>query len=55
MTSKLQIKKSIELADILKAHIADYKKTYPLYPDQYKIIFDLLNCRTAYLGGHIDR
>jgi hypothetical protein len=55
MTSKLQIKKSIELADIFRTHIVDYQKKYPLYPDQYKIVFDLLNCRTAYLGGHIDR
>lgn len=55
MTTKIQIKKSIELADILRTHIADYQETYPLYPDQYKIVFDLLNCRTAYLGGHVDR
>jgi len=54
-TSKLQTKKSIELADILREHIVDYQDKYPLYPEQYKIIFDLLNCRTAYLGGHIDR
>lgn len=44
-----------EMADILRTHIAEYQETYPLYPDQYKIVFDLLNCRTAYLGGHIDR
>ncbi len=28
MTSKLQIKKSIELADILRTHIADYQEKY---------------------------
>jgi len=55
MTNKIQKKKSIEIADILKAHIADYQAQYRLYPDQYKIVYDLLNCRTAYLGGHIDR
>ncbi len=53
--SKFQRKKSIELADILRAHIVDYQDKYPLYPEQYKIVFDLLNCRTAYLGGHINR
>ena len=45
----------LEVADILRKHIADYKDQYPLWPDQRKIVFDLLNCRTAHLGGHIDR
>jgi hypothetical protein len=53
--NKFQREKNIELADILRAHIVDYQDKYPLYPEQYKIVFDLLNCRTAYLGGHIDR
>ncbi|MCP4113269.1 MAG: IS91 family transposase [Desulfobacteraceae bacterium] len=53
--TKLQNKSSVELADILKAHIGDYQKKYQLFPEQYKIVYDLLNCRTAYLGGHIDR
>ena len=55
MTNKIKKKKSIEIADIIKAHVADYQDKYRLYPDQYKIVYDLLNCRTAYLGGHIDR
>lgn len=54
-TSKFQREKSVEIADILRAHIVDYQDKYPLYPEQYKIVFDLLNCRTAYLGGHIHR
>ena len=41
MTSKFQTKKSIELADIFRTHIVDYQEKYPLYPEQYKIIFDL--------------
>ncbi len=52
---KLQKKPTIELADILRAHIGDYQKKYTLFPEHYKIVYDLLNCRTAYLGGHIDR
>jgi len=48
-------KKSVEIADIFKTHIVDYQEKYPLYPEHHKIVFDLLNCRTAYLGGHIDR
>lgn len=45
----------VEVADILRKHIADYQDRYPLWPQQRKIVFDLLNCRTAHLGGHIDR
>jgi hypothetical protein len=46
---------SPEIADIFREHIADYQKTYRLWPDQQKIVSDLLNCRTAQLGGHIER
>jgi hypothetical protein len=30
------------------------KDIYPLWSECRKIVFDLLNCRTAHLGGHID-
>ena len=46
---------SIEVADILSEHIDKYQQTYPLFPEQYKIVCDLLNCRTEYLGGHVQR
>ena len=45
----------LEVADILRKHIDDYQKQYPLWSQHRKIVFDLLNCRTAHLGGHIDR
>jgi len=45
----------IGVAHILEKHIEDYQAQYPLWPEHRKIVFDLLNCRTAYLGGHIDR
>ena len=45
----------LEVAHILERHIEDYQDQYPLWPEHRKIVFDLLNCRTAYLGGHIDR
>ena len=48
-------KPSVEVADILKLHIVDYQNDYPLFPEHYKIVYDLLNCRTAYLGGHIEQ
>lgn len=48
-------KKSLEIADILHHHMSDYRAKYPLWPEHKKIVSDLLNCRTAHLGGHIDR
>jgi len=44
----------LTVAHILKEHIADYQTQYPLWHEHRKIVYDLLNCRTAYLGGHID-
>ena len=48
-------KNRMEVADILKKHIGDYQNQYPLWPEHRKIASDLLNCRTAHLGGHIER
>jgi len=48
-------KKRPEVADILHKHIGDYQNKYPLWPEHRKIVSDLLNCRTAHLGGHIER
>ena len=48
-------KPHLEVADILRLHIAEYRKAYPLAPDQYRIISHLLHCRTSTLGGHIER
>ena len=45
----------LELAHILHKHIGDYQNQYRLWPEHKKIVSDLLNCRTAHLGGHIDR
>ena len=54
-TAKLHKRTGVELADILKNHIVDYQKTYTLYSEHFKIVSDLLNCRTSFLGGHIAR
>jgi hypothetical protein len=48
-------KKTPEIAHILHHHMDDYKAEYPLWPEHRKIVSDLLNCRTAHLGGHIER
>ena len=48
-------KNRLEVADILRKHIGDYQSQYPLWSEHRKIVSDLLNCRTAHLGGHIER
>ena len=45
----------LTVADILITHINDYQDQYPLWSEHRKIVYELINCRTAYLGGHIDR
>lgn len=44
----------IEVADILREHISDYQARYKMPPEHYKVVYDILNCRTSYLGGHIE-
>ncbi|MBU1169805.1 MAG: IS91 family transposase [Proteobacteria bacterium] len=44
---------SPELADILRRHISDYRQHYALHPEHYKVVGDIMQCRTAYLGGHM--
>ena len=48
-------KDQLEVARILSKHIGHYQKSYHLWPEQRKIVSDILHCRTAYLGGHIER
>jgi hypothetical protein len=56
MTQIIKPKKNrLEVADILHKHIDDYENKYPLWPEHRKIVSDLLNCRTAHLGGHVER
>jgi hypothetical protein len=46
---------SFEVAAILRQHGEDYRQTHHLGPGQQKAIDDILACRTAQLGGHVDR
>jgi hypothetical protein len=48
-------KPKLEVADILRQHIAEYRNEYPLEPDQHRIVSHLLHCRTPTLGGHMER
>lgn len=47
--------KRLGIAHILRNHIVDYQQQYPLWPQHRKVVYDLLNCRTPYLGGQVDR
>ena len=47
-------KQSIELADIFSSHAKDFLEKHELCPEQQKAFNDIIQCRTAALGGHID-
>jgi hypothetical protein len=48
-------KPTLHLAAILREHLKDYQNSYPLSPDQHRIVSHLINCRTPNLGGHLHR
>jgi len=52
---KLSSVNNWEVADIFRRHIGDYLKRYKMPPEHYKVVYDILNCRNAYLGGRVDR
>lgn len=44
-----------DIADIVRAHRAELESVYTLSPEQKRVLTDIANCRTAALGGHLDR
>jgi hypothetical protein len=46
---------SLELADIVRAHGPAYRENHPLSPQQAKVLNRIATCRTAALGGHVER
>lgn len=42
----------VELADIVRAHAADYRRTHGLSRAQHRALDAIASCRTAVLGGH---
>ncbi len=44
----------IEVAHLIAEHLDTYKQRYALTPDQSAVVRDLVRCRTAALGGHLD-
>ena len=45
----------LELADILRTHAPAYRATHTLIPIQERALRDIMQCRTAALGGHLYR
>lgn len=48
-------KQKFEIADIFNAHAATFLKKHTLCPEQQKAFNAIIQCRTAALGGHIQR
>ncbi len=48
-------KQNIELADILSGQATDFLRNHSLCAEQLKAFNAIVQCRTALLGGHIDR
>jgi hypothetical protein len=44
-----------DLADIVRAHRAELASTHALTREQKRVLTDIAQCRTAALGGHLDR
>jgi hypothetical protein len=46
--------RKLEVADILRAHSDVYRQTHRVSPNQAKAMRNIIACRTAALGGHVD-
>jgi hypothetical protein len=44
----------VEVADILRLYGDAYREQYPVSPEQRLVMRDIVQCRTAALGGHVD-
>lgn len=45
----------LRVADVFRAHGAEYDRTHSIAPHQAKAVRHILTCRTAALGGHLHR
>lgn len=53
---KLPLEKpKLEVADIFRDHSEAYRANHPLPASYLKVMHDIEVCRTAYLGGHIEK
>ncbi len=46
---------TLEVADIFRHHGAAYRKAHPLSYEQLRVMRAIETCRTAVLGGHVER
>ena len=46
-------RKKAEVADVLDEYGSEYLKTHRLCPDQQKAFQAIVNCRTSFMGGHL--
>lgn len=46
-------KPKYEVADVLELYLNDYLEEYGAHIDQWKVIYAIVNCRTAELGFHV--
>jgi hypothetical protein len=46
---------ALTVADIFRAHWPDYRRHYPVTPDQARVAGAIMACRTPQLGGRIDQ
>jgi hypothetical protein len=44
-----------EVADVLRHYGESYRAAYRVPPSHHKVMYDILVCRTAALGGHAER
>lgn len=47
--------RSLEVADVIRAYGSEYRKTHKLPLRHLRVLHGIASCRTAVLGGHIDR
>jgi predicted Zn-ribbon and HTH transcriptional regulator len=45
----------VEVADVIRAYGSEYRKTHKLPLRHLRALNDIASCRTAVLGGHVDR
>ncbi len=45
-------KPKFEVADVFRLHLGDYLKTHKIPTRTHRLIWDILHCRTALMGGH---
>ena len=46
---------TVEVADIFREHIGDYRKKYVMPPEHCEVVSDIIGCRTEWMGGHIQK